>query len=132
MKLCFGWGPSLASSSIADTSVHALSQQLGVGARVFDIEASKAVDVAALLAETRANAVIWAVAVAADAGSDRTRAVDYEAAVKLFKACAEAGVDRLLFISSMDVHPRGECPGYYSQASREASKIAWSLRGVCE
>jgi nucleoside-diphosphate-sugar epimerase len=95
---------------------------------VFDIEHRPSADVAALLRDLQADAVVWA---AATGDPERVRAVDYDAAIRLFEAC-KATDTRIVFVSAMDIHAPKKTPAYYSEASRAASGVVWGLRGECE
>lgn len=95
---------------------------------MFDIEHRPSADVAALLRDLQADAVIWA---AATGDPERIRAIDYDAAIRLFEAC-KATNTRIVFVSAMDVHTPKKTPAYYSEASRAASGVVWGLRGECE
>ena len=73
------------------------------------------------------EAVVWAAGAGGKGGADRTRKVDYEAAVKIFDAAEKAGVKNLLMLSAIDVRDREKAaPEHYDDNDLKASDAVWN------
>lgn len=70
----------MAASKQADTSVADL-RALGATPAILSLEESSAQDIAALLKERNADAVLFAAGAGGKGGKERTRKVDYEGAL---------------------------------------------------
>lgn len=103
---------------------------LGAHPIVQSIETSSAEAMAATMRATRATAIIWS---AGAGGGDpaRTRAVDFEGAVRCMDAAALAGVKRFVMVSAVDVRDRegGAEPEWYDEGDRERSAGMWAKIG---
>lgn len=92
--------------SLEDASVH---------------EVSKAIE------EVEADVVYFAAGAGGKGGEERTKAVDYEGAVKVFDALEKAGSAggkkaRLVLVSAIDVREEDKIPAHYTEEDIKASK----------
>ncbi|KAM0713760.1 hypothetical protein Q7P37_010722 [Cladosporium fusiforme] len=103
---------------------------LGANPIVQSIEDASVADMAATMASTRASAIIWS-AGAGGGNPARTRSVDRDGAIKCMDAAAQAGVQRFVLVSAVDVRDRESKPEpeWYDDADRERSNGVWSAIG---
>lgn len=97
------------------------------------MEAKSVSEITDYLRSQSPDAVIFSAGSGGKGGPERTRAVDYDGACKVFKACEAAGIKRLLLVSAIDTRDRSKgYPEYYNQKSREGSDRVWGSIGNCE
>ncbi|KAF2216166.1 hypothetical protein CERZMDRAFT_93465 [Cercospora zeae-maydis SCOH1-5] len=106
-------------------------QSLGGHAIVQSIEDSSIEDFVRTIQSTSPNTIIWA-AGAGGGNPERTSKVDYEGAVKVAEAVAQAGgTKRYIVISALDVRDRDTKPEpeWYDEADRDRSEKVWKAIG---
>lgn len=94
----------------------------GVGAEpaILDIGNAPQTDVTELLNTTKPDVVIWAAA-GGEGSPGQLKAVDHLGAVKVYKACEAAGVERILVVSTIDARdPKQPAPKHYSKGSSKS------------
>ncbi|KAL1408966.1 hypothetical protein Q8F55_005783 [Vanrija albida] len=96
---------------------------LGAKPLILSLEDASVADLADVLSAEKPDAVVFA----AGAGSaDRTRAVDYEGAVKVYDALEKSGTRRFLLVSAWDARNRDKPPPkHYTEASLKSSDWVW-------
>lgn len=92
---------------------------------MLDLARASVDDIAALLKECKADAIVNCASADDVRDAASVKAVDYEGGLKVIQAAEKAGVKRFLTVSSMGVHDPDRMPGYYSNVSCLASKIMW-------
>ncbi|CAK9784301.1 hypothetical protein CC85DRAFT_244669 [Cutaneotrichosporon oleaginosum] len=124
-------GEHEVTSVVRDDKHNADLEKLGATPAILSLETASAEDLAALLKERKADAVLFAAGAGAGSTEERTRTVDYQGAVKVYEACRLAGVKRFVMISSVDVRDRSKpVPAHYTEASRTMSDMAWGAIGM--
>ncbi|KAF7966905.1 hypothetical protein HWV62_36621 [Athelia sp. TMB] len=79
-----------------------------------------------------ADVIYFSAGAGGKGGSERTKKVDYEGAVKTFDAIegVSGKKPRLVLVSAVDVRdPDGEFPSHYDDADKETSKRSWEVLG---
>lgn len=90
---------------------------------VCSLEKATPNDIAQFLAEIHPDVVIFAAGAGGKGGPERTRAVDYEGAIKVYDAMRIAGIRRLIMISAIDNRDMSQPPPpYYTAADIELSE----------
>lgn len=93
---------------------------------LFSLEDDTPSDLAAILRRTRPSAVLFSAGAGGKGGPERTRAVDYEGALKVFDGMELAGVERIVLISAADVRDRGASPpSHYNTSDLKRSDHIW-------
>ena len=71
-----------------------------------------------LLTNTSPDAVVFSAGAGGKGGKDRTQAVDYEGALKVFDAMESGNIKRLLYVGAVDVRSREKgWPEWYDEKS---------------
>jgi len=106
-------------------------RSLGAHPIVQSLETSSVSDLASTIRSVAPDVVVWA-AGAGGGSPERTQSVDRDGAIKIFDACAEAGVRRFITVSAMDVRDREGKPEpeWYDEEDRGMSKRLWGAIGV--
>jgi nucleoside-diphosphate-sugar epimerase len=108
-------------------------KSLGAEPHILSLEDASEAELAQLLADQRPDATIFAAGAGGKGGPERTRAVDYDGALKVYAACEAAGARRFLLVSAIDVRDRAKpVPAWYTPESKEASDAVWKAIGTCE
>ena len=72
------------------------------------------------------HAVVWSAGAGGKGGPERTRKVDYEAAIKTYNACEKAEIKRFISVSAIDARDRSKAvPSHYTSKDVETSEMAW-------
>jgi nucleoside-diphosphate-sugar epimerase len=105
--------------------------QLGAKPVVQSVEDSSVAELTSMLKKISPDVIIWSAGAGGSTTSERTRKVDYEAAVKSFDAAAAAGVKRYIMVSAADTRDRENkpVPTWYGEADKQASDMYWSVIG---
>lgn len=125
--MCATTSSEWISSRLALTRSNDDLEAFGAYPHILDIGSATVKDVQVALHNI--DAIIWAAATSEEADAELLRKVDYGGVVKVCEAAADAGVKRLLVVSSMDAHPPGKVPSYYNEGSRACSATFWGLMG---
>jgi nucleoside-diphosphate-sugar epimerase len=90
----------------------------------FDLEKASTSDLAAKF--HGADGIIWSAGAGGKGGKERTWAVDYESAVRAYDAAEQAGVQRFIVVSAIDVRNREmPPPEWYSKEDLARSERMW-------
>ncbi|EPY54285.1 fungal protein [Schizosaccharomyces cryophilus OY26] len=91
--------------------------------KVCSLEKASPLEIADLLKETRPDTVIFAAGSGGKGGVERTKAVDYEGAVKVFDAMKIAKIRRLIMLSAIDNRDMTQPPPtHYTAADIDLSQ----------
>lgn len=115
----------------SDSQVQALSS-IGAHPIVQSVEDASVSDLVSTLKSTSPDVVIWSAGAGGKGGASRTNAVDHEAAVKSFDACAQAGVKRYIMVSAVDNRDRQNksVPEWYNDDDRARSDKSHAAIGA--
>jgi len=117
-------GPELIWLSASDL------QSLGATPHIHSLESATVSALVSLLTTTSPDAVVFAAGAGGKGGKERSRAVDYEGAVKVFDAMESANVKRLLLVGGQDVRTREKgWPDWYDEGSSECEG-SWDVRDL--
>lgn len=96
----------------------------GAQPRLLSLEDASVDEVKGAIEEVKADIVYFAAGAGGKGGEDRTKAVDYKGAVKVFDALEKVGGKkaRLVLISAIDVREEGKVPAHYTEEDIKASK----------
>lgn len=83
---------------------------IGAQPIVQSVEDASVAELVSTLKSTKPDVVIWSAGAGGKGGPSRTNAVDNEAAVKSFDACAQAGIKRYIMVSALDNRDRKNKP----------------------
>ncbi|WOO82779.1 UPF0659 protein [Vanrija pseudolonga] len=99
---------------------------LGATPLILSLEHASVAEIADVLTAEKPDVVVFSAG--ASGGADRTRAVDYEGAVKVYDALEASGVRRFLLVSAWDARDRSKpAPAYYTEEGLIASDRAWNF-----
>ncbi|KAJ7200581.1 hypothetical protein GGX14DRAFT_372168 [Mycena pura] len=117
-RLLAGAGHSVTSiirTPAHEADIRAASSAGTVTPLILSLEASPAADFAA--AFRRADAVYFSAGAGGQGGEERTKAVDYEGALKVFDALelVEEPRPRLILVSAIDVRDPEKVPAHYNE-----------------
>ncbi|KZV79817.1 NAD(P)-binding protein [Exidia glandulosa HHB12029] len=121
-----------ASKSYEVISLHRSAEQratveaTGAQSVVFDVEKATVSDIAQKL--EGAKVVVWSAGAGGKGGEDRTKAVDFEAAVKTFDAIESLSAPRprLLMVSAHDLRSKQDnYPAHYNDQDKAMSQRVW-------
>ncbi len=102
-------------------SISAL-KSLGATPEILSLESTTVPNLTESLTKSRPDIIIFSAGSGGKGGPERTRAVDYEGAVKVFDAMEGCGIKRLLYVGAVDVRDRSRGdPEYYNEESCEFS-----------
>jgi nucleoside-diphosphate-sugar epimerase len=106
-------------------------QALGATPIVQSIEDASVSDLASTIKSVNPDVVIWS-AGAGGGDPSRTDSVDRKGAIKSMDATAEAGVERYIIVSALDVRNREgrAVPEWYDENDKQRSDRVWGAIGV--
>lgn len=105
---------------VADSASSADLKAFGATPHVLSLEDASSEEISSFLSSTKAEGVVFAAGAGGKEGPERTRAVDYEGALKVFQACQDAQVPRIVIISAVDVRDVSKPPPeWYNEESGE-------------
>jgi nucleoside-diphosphate-sugar epimerase len=89
-------------------------KSLGAHPLILSLEDSTVPDLTSALTAHNPDIVVFAAGAGGKGDKSRTRAVDYEGAVKVYDAMESANVRRLILVGAVDIRDRDrEVPGWY-------------------
>jgi nucleoside-diphosphate-sugar epimerase len=104
-------------------------EAIGTTPTVLSLESATVPEITALLTTHKPDAVIWSAGAGGKGGKERTIAVDYEGAVKVFEGMETANIRRLIHVGAVDVRSRDKgIPEYYTEDSGELYLIRMEIR----
>ncbi|ORY27757.1 hypothetical protein BCR39DRAFT_565604 [Naematelia encephala] len=99
---------------------------LGAQPAIASLEEITVPSLTSLLTQHSPDSVVFSAGAGGKGPQSRTRAVDYEGAVKVFDAMENANVKRLLYVGASDVRDTTkEAPEWYTEESKSKSDSAW-------
>jgi nucleoside-diphosphate-sugar epimerase len=105
-------------------------KSLGTQPIVLSLESSTVPDLVTLLSDHKPDTIIWSAGAGGKGGKERTMAVDYEGAVKVFEAMEISNFRRLVYVGAVDVRSREKgVPEYYNEESGEFLSMN-SMKGL--
>ncbi|WBW74128.1 SOCG_01127-like, conserved protein [Schizosaccharomyces osmophilus] len=91
--------------------------------KILSLEEASANEIAGLLKETQTDTVVFSAGAGGKGGPERTKAVDYEGAVKVYDAMKLAGLRRIIMVSAIDNRDMNQPPPiHYTTADRKMSE----------
>jgi len=115
----------------SESQVQSLTS-IGAQPIVQSAEDASVSDLVSTLTSTKPDVVIWSAGAGGKGGPSRTNAVDNEAAVKSFDACAQAGVKRYIIVSALDNRDKKNkpVPDWYNEDDLARSDKAHAAIGA--
>ncbi|KAL7418569.1 hypothetical protein Q5752_007027 [Cryptotrichosporon argae] len=111
--------------SVLRDNTHAADlTSLGATPHVLSLESTSKPELTAFLSSAQPDIVVFSAGAAGKGGPERTRAVDFEGALKVFDACEAVGC-RVIVVGATDVRDRRVDAEWYDDASRRRSEQIW-------
>ncbi|KAJ9110871.1 hypothetical protein QFC19_001380 [Naganishia cerealis] len=95
-----------------------------VGAKpyILSLEDASVKDFVELFDKEKPDGVVFSAGAGGKGGEERTKAVDYEGALKVFDALESSNIHRIVMVSAADLRDTSKgYPSYYNEASRQLS-----------
>lgn len=103
-------------------------KSLGAQPEILSLESAPVTALTTLLTTHSPDIVVFSAGAGGKGDKSRTRAVDYDGAVKVYDAMESANVRRLVVVGAVDVRDRtGKVPKWYT---REDGEHFWPSLGV--
>lgn len=97
-------------------------KSVGAQPHLLSLEEASVQDIVQLLDAEKPDGVVFSAGSGGKGGEERTKAVDYEGALKVFDAMESANVHRIVMVSATDLRDTSKgYPEYYNEASRKLS-----------
>jgi hypothetical protein len=93
-------------NTLLPRSVHDITAA-GATPHILSLEASTVADLTSLFQSVQPNAIIFSAGAGGKGGPERTKAVDYEGALKVFDAMEAGNFHRILMVSATDLRGEG-------------------------
>jgi len=118
-------------SVIRDDSHASDLSSLSATPLILSLEDASVPTLTSTLTEVHPDAVVFSAGAGGKGGPSRTRAVDYEGALKVFDAMEASGIKRLIYVGAVDVRDRSKgYPEHYTEEDRKHSDETWKAIGT--
>lgn len=108
--------------------------EAGATPRILSLEQNSVTDFTKAFEETKADVVYFSAGAGGNGGEERTKAVDYEGALKVFDAIegVQGTKPRLILVSAVDIRDENQIPEHYVSLFLQFISLVARLKGMSE
>jgi len=108
-----------------DTHIEEITK-VGAEPHILSLETASVTEIADLIKYKEPQCIVFSAGAGGKGGEERTKAVDYEGALKVFDAMEIANTHRIIMVSAADLRDHEKpAPEYYDEASKSLSERMW-------